>query len=543
MLATAICGALAMPVLTALLPRWYVPLGTLQAVQVRPAGSIDAVDVTTEFHIAPHGTAASATAPVEQTAPPIDAVRLLTMLWLSGIACVAIALVAGLFRLRSIARSSIRIQDGVWANRLADMAATEPTLKRVVLLESPHPSLLMTWGIRHPRIVIPGCAREWDDARVSVVLEHEAEHIRRGDWLMQLAAQALCAFAWFNPLAWLAAARLQLESERACDDAVLQNGVDASDYAEHLVHMARILARPRVWIPAPAMARSSSLERRVTAMLDTGLVRHPVSRVVRRVVVALGLAATASIASFAAQSQFATMSGTLRDQLGGTIPGGTLKLTNADSRASYEIKADRAGHFEFVGLVPGNYEFEVWQAGFKNVHDTLQLAAGQTATRNLTLEVGTLEETVTVVDAPASGGDSAPRRAAAPPPMKPCSSDPNSGAIVPPRKLDNTRPRYPEALRGSGRSGRVVLWATIGTDGVIHQIQTVEATSPEFEDSATEAVRQWRFTQTLLNCVPIEVQMRVTTAFDSNGSAQIVQPARRLGDAAIPAPPPPPNAR
>jgi TonB family protein len=427
----------------------------------------------------------------------------------------------------------------VWARHFAGMTAIDPALRRVVLLESPHPSLLMTWGVRRPRIVIPAAARQWDDMRVAVVLEHEAEHIRRGDWVTQLAAQALCAVAWFNPFAWLAAAHMQLESERACDDAVLQHGVGASDYAEHLVNMARDLARPRVWVAAPAMARPSSLERRVTAMLDSDLVRRPVSRFARRTVVAVGLAATVAIASVAAQSQFATLSGTVRDQLGGTVPGGTLKLTNTDSGASYEIKTDRTGHFEFVGLVSGNYEFDVWQAGFKNVHDALQLAAGQTAARNVMLEVGTLEETMRVVDGPSSGNQSAPPRAAAPA-MKPCSSDPNSGSILPPRKLDNTRPQYPEALRGSGRSGRVVLWATIGTDGAIHQIQTVEATSPEFEDSATEAVRQWRFTQTLLNCVPVDVQMKVTTAFDPSGSAQVIQsPRQQLGDAAIPAPPPP----
>jgi len=32
-------------------------------------------------------------------------------------------------------------------------------------------------------------------------------------------------------------------------------------------------------------------------------------------------------------------------------------------------------------------------------------------------------------------------------------------------------------------------------------------------DAAVTAVREWRYTQTLLNCTPIEVQMTVTTRF------------------------------
>jgi TonB family protein len=541
-LTTAICGALAMPALTLLLPRWHAPIRRPAAVLSTSARSSDRVDVRTEFQLATR-EAVSRAAPSASAVSVVDPRWALSMLWIAGAAWMAIVLVAGLLRLRSIARASRLVTEGVWATRLARMGQRDPRLARVVLLQTPHPSLLMTWGLRRPRIVIPACALSWEETRVALVLEHEAEHIRRADWLAQLAAQGLCAVAWFNPLAWLVAARLRLESERACDDAVLQNGVEASEYAQHLVNMARVLASPRAWIPAPAMARTSSLERRVTAMLDSDLVRRPVSRFMRRVVVAVGLAATVSIASFAAQSEFATFSGTIRDQLGGTIANVTLSMTHATNGAKHEVKANTRGQFEFVGLVAGNYDLDVWQAGFKPVHQTLQLAAGQSLSRTMTIEVGTLQETVSVVDGPPAPRAPRPQSnsAATYPTAATCTADADGGRIIPPRKIADERVNYPASLSGSGRSGRVVLQATIGTDGAVREVRTVEADSPEFEAAASDAVRQWRFTQTLLNCVPIEVEMTVTTAFDPNGSAQMQMNRRSLGDAALPPPPPPPS--
>lgn len=80
-------------------------------------------------------------------------------------------------------------------------------------------------------------------------------------------------------------------------------------------------------------------------------------------------------------------------------------------------------------------------------------------------------------------------------------------------------------MRGTGIAGRVVMTAVIGTDGAVREVRTLSATNADFDQAAQEAVRQWRFTQTLLNCVPIEVQMTVTATFDPN---------------AVPPPPPPP---
>jgi hypothetical protein len=47
-------------------------------------------------------------------------------------------------------------------------------------------------------------------------------------------------------------------------------------------------------------------------------------------------------------------------------------------------------------------------------------------------------------------------------------------------------------------------------------VQVVKADRPELAPSAIDAVRQWEFDSTLLNCVPIEVQMNVSISFRQN---------------------------
>ena len=87
------------------------------------------------------------------------------------------------------------------------------------------------------------------------------------------------------------------------------------------------------------------------------------------------------------------------------------------------------------------------------------------------------------------------------------------GNIKVPRKLVDVRPLYPSNLGAARLGGVVVLEARIGTDGITRVMRTVSSTHQEFEAAAVEAVRQWEFSETLLNCQAVEVAMTVTVNF------------------------------
>ena len=79
--------------------------------------------------------------------------------------------------------------------------------------------------------------------------------------------------------------------------------------------------------------------------------------------------------------------------------------------------------------------------------------------------------------------------------------------------LVDVKPIYPEYLKASKVSGVVTMNAVIGTDGMVRVIDNLKGPDPGLENAAADAVRQWQFSPTLLNCQPIDVAMTVTVNF------------------------------
>jgi TonB family protein len=448
--------------------------------------------------------------------------------WAIGTIVSVLVLLVGLGRLRWLASRAQVLEAGPWVELAETLRRGYGLSSSVLLLQSDHPALLITWGWRHPKVMLPAPAREWANDRVRIVLTHELAHIARGDWAVQLAAEALRAVYWFNPLVWITCRHLRVESERACDDAVLTGGIEGPEYATHLLELVRSLhGRRRPWLPAPAVARPSSLEGRICAMLNTAINRQPVSSRARAAAALVLLSLTVVIAGVRAQSTFYSLSGTVVDATGRVLPDTTLTLTDANRKAKYEVRTDAAGRYDFVGLPPTSYTLQAAQLGFAIFREAIEIA-GNTE-RELRLQVGSLEETITVrqsspAAAPPDGiivqkVEEARRRFAefAQRQKDRCATGPASstvgGNILAPRKLVDVRPVYPGDLMAANIGGIVTMEALIGADGMIRDVRSVKGPHPDLEAAAVGAVRQWQFSTTLLNCEPIEVAMNVTVNF------------------------------
>jgi protein TonB len=89
------------------------------------------------------------------------------------------------------------------------------------------------------------------------------------------------------------------------------------------------------------------------------------------------------------------------------------------------------------------------------------------------------------------------------------------GTIQAPRKLVHVVPEYPAIARASRVQGVIILEAVIADDGSVDDVRVLRSI-PLLDSAAIDAVRQWRFTPTLLNGEPVAVVTTVTVAFSLN---------------------------
>ena len=377
-------------------------------------------------------------------------------IWLAGAVVSALVLLVGLARLRWLRASSTRVTDGPWHRLCSDLAQACGLRRGVELLLGPRPGLVATWGWRRPAVVLPESASGWSEERMRIVLLHELAHARRGDWLLQMVAEALRCVWWFNPLAWVVRAQLRRESEHAADDLVLERDVPAAACATHLVELARELRKHRrTWLPAPAMARPSHLERRLSAMLNPHRSRRPMTRLARlgslgMLVLVATLVASLRVADAVEQEPQAEPSGAVSRQL--TIDGENINEIVERATALQEQMA--AVLAELQALLEGT--------------------DGRTDGATNVIRIG--------------------------------------NGVRPPRKIHDVPPAYPPAAREAGIEGLVILDATIDPTGAVDDIEVLRSV-PELDQAAIEAVEQWRWEPTLVDGEPVSIQMTVTINF------------------------------
>jgi len=89
------------------------------------------------------------------------------------------------------------------------------------------------------------------------------------------------------------------------------------------------------------------------------------------------------------------------------------------------------------------------------------------------------------------------------------------GQIKEPKKLKNVAPVYPDIAKQARVQGVVILECTISPQGKVTDVKVLRGI-PLLDQAATDAVKQWVYTPTLLNGVPVPVIMTVTVNFKLN---------------------------
>ncbi len=210
--------------------KFLLPFSLLVAIgariETRPVASgIPAVavhQISTTFAPAPSMQSAATDAAV--TSAPWWP-RIAAGLWIAGV----IFLLATWFRRWWIIRTALR--------GAAPLAFDAP----LPVLSSNSQIEPGVFGVLRPVLLMPeGIANRLSTAELDAILAHEIEHVRRRDNLTSALHMLVEVLFWFHPLVWWIGAKLVAERERACDEAVIDQGSHEPEvYAQGIVNVCK----------------------------------------------------------------------------------------------------------------------------------------------------------------------------------------------------------------------------------------------------------------------------------------------------------------
>ena len=91
------------------------------------------------------------------------------------------------------------------------------------------------------------------------------------------------------------------------------------------------------------------------------------------------------------------------------------------------------------------------------------------------------------------------------------------GLVKAPARIVNVPPVYPPVAVAARISGTVIIEAVIDVDGSVRDAKVLRSI-PLLDAAALAAVRQWRYTPTTLNGIPVAVLMTVSVRFEIGGT-------------------------
>jgi GWxTD domain-containing protein len=152
-----------------------------------------------------------------------------------GVAGFQLRAVMGWMAARRLRRSGVCLAAPAWALRVAWMAERLRVSRPVVLLESALADGPVVMGYLRPVILMPvGVLAGLPAAQIEAILAHELAHLRRHDYLINLAQTFIEGLFFYHPAAWWISRVIRAERENCCDDIAVALTGNAREFAAAL---------------------------------------------------------------------------------------------------------------------------------------------------------------------------------------------------------------------------------------------------------------------------------------------------------------------
>lgn len=410
----------------------------------------------------------------------------------------------------------------------------------------------MTFGVRRPVVLLPESLRDHAPDIQRAVLAHELLHVQRRDWAWLLVEEGARAVCWFHPAAWWLISRVQLAREEVVDELAVMVTGRRRTYVEALLAFADYTPL----VPTAAFARRRHLFRRMMSVSRE--VAMPAKRIVLSCAMMALVVATGSryaVSAFPLQEP-ADQSSILKNKPGplelrakpitpeNPVPRrvnmamapypAEAAAINASGVVTVRITLDELGRVA---------ETRATHVDIKTDKQTLTFSSSDRNMRAFITNASGADEAAAVMNAIAgmvrSVDDSVRQWRYDPPADGPISfpvtisfagqrrgADAASGddavwtpgvvrvggGIKQPKKVRDVKPVYPPEAMRNRIEGVVIVEARVEPDGHVSQARVLRSI-PMLDEAATDAVKQWLFTPTLLNGNPIPVVMTLTVNF------------------------------
>lgn len=411
--------------------------------------------------------------------------------WVLGMALLLLKTFGGVLRVRVLqqkAAAHCETKGMASFHRLAARAGVAD----VPILESGLVSIPTVAGWFKPVVLLPqGVLEKVGRPMLDALVAHEFAHIRRHDSVMNLLQAVIENLLFFHPAMWWVSRNVRAEREACCDDAAVAICGDTLIYVRALSQAEQF----RCSLPVIALSSSPLLQRirRLTEMR--------ISKMNRITAFGITLLAVSFIVATAA----------------GSILLATIPSQNFD-KAKPEVQKTRA----ISGATEVKYSL---LCGI--VSGTVDKATGKPVfSPPLQKDVKFSQGLCILLDV------STPKASRVP------------GELQASRLIHKVDPIYPERAIKEHIGVRVVLHINVNDEGVVTDAEVVKSqTVPPDRDSqgnwiggvpagvikgitsaAIDAVKQWKYSPTLLNgkAIPVMATASIDFTFNKNGSPKII---------------------
>jgi TonB family protein len=433
----------------------------------------------------PMAGGAVATGVEAQASVPWD---LLVWILAAGIFLRLVWLMIGFFRLSLFHRKSCMFLEEQAAVR--DMQWR--TGVRVSLLLSDEIDSPVTFGLHTPKIILPLSFRNLSESCQKAVLCHELLHVRRYDWILIVIEEIVCSIFWFHPAIWWLRSRIHLSREQAVDHEVVQLTGDKKPYLDSLLEFAQAQGRPRA-VPAPLFLKERHLVQRVSLLLkEVSMSRSRLA--VSMIGICILLICTLRIAA-------------------AWFPFTGEPVTIQEPKVISELKAPLSQ----APLLVQKPEAAV-----------VVTARPMKESARAPKLVAMLEAETATLEAPAPIPEQSAEKVS-PPKGEPLRV---GGNIQESKLIQKVAPVYPAQAKREGIQGTVKLTVVINEEGLVYEIRTNPDNNPILEEAAIDAIKEWKYSPTLLNGMPVSVMATVTVTFslrdDYSASQSTNAPSGRI---------------